>query len=82
MQVEVGSKAGGLRQMLLELLEHPQDIRRIVIMGRVCNVDHDHGTMDCKLPQDKLDSEGICSLDGVRPLSWCYTKLDFILLSA
>ncbi|XP_020582674.1 magnesium transporter MRS2-11, chloroplastic [Phalaenopsis equestris] len=32
--VELGSRAGALKQMLLDLLEDPQEIRRICLMGR------------------------------------------------
>jgi magnesium transporter len=56
--VEVGSKAGALRQMLLELLEHPQDIRKMAIMGRMCTVDKDGNIIECTVPQDKQVAEG------------------------
>ncbi|CAM6129643.1 unnamed protein product [Calypogeia fissa] len=55
--VEIGSKAGALRQMLLELLEHPQDIRRMVIMGRICSLGKDGTSVDCAVPEDKQVAE-------------------------
>ncbi|CAM6127355.1 unnamed protein product [Calypogeia fissa] len=55
--VEIGSKAGALRQMLLELLEHPQDIRRMVIMGRICSLGKDGTSVECAVPEDKQVAE-------------------------
>jgi magnesium transporter len=57
-QVELGAKAGALRQMLLELLDHPQDIRRITIMGRVCSIRREDGSIECSIPLDKKNAEG------------------------
>ncbi|KAH8968541.1 hypothetical protein BDL97_03G133100 [Sphagnum fallax] len=55
--VELGAKAGALRQMLLELLDHPQDIRRITIMGRVCSIRREDGSIECSIPLDKKNAE-------------------------
>ncbi|CAI5469779.1 unnamed protein product [Closterium sp. Yama58-4] len=50
--VELGSKVGALRQMLLELLEHTSDLRRMTAMGRHCHVTKD-GQVDCPTPIDQ-----------------------------
>ncbi|XP_022970311.1 magnesium transporter MRS2-11, chloroplastic-like isoform X1 [Cucurbita maxima] len=51
--VELGSRAGALRQMLLDLLEDPQEIRRICIMGRNCTINKGNDDVECSLPLDK-----------------------------
>lgn len=51
--VELGSRAGALRQMLLDLLEDPQEIRRICIMGRNCTLNKRNDDVECSLPLDK-----------------------------
>ncbi|KAI5063951.1 hypothetical protein GOP47_0020621 [Adiantum capillus-veneris] len=51
--VELGSKANALRQMLLELLESPQEIRRMTIMGRRCIISKDDGSVECMASTDK-----------------------------
>ncbi|KAL0534160.1 hypothetical protein IC582_028444 [Cucumis melo] len=51
--VELGSRAGALRQMLLDLLEDPQEIRRICIMGRNCTLNKRNDDVECTLPLDK-----------------------------
>ncbi|URE22531.1 magnesium ion transmembrane transporter [Musa troglodytarum] len=51
--VELGSKAGAVKQMLLDLLEDPHEIRRICIMGRNCTVRHGTNYMECSIPLDK-----------------------------
>ena len=38
-KVELGSRAGDLKQMLIDLLDDPHEIRRICIMGRNCTLD-------------------------------------------
>ncbi|CAM6055608.1 unnamed protein product [Sphagnum tenellum] len=43
--------------MLLELLDHPQDIRRITIMGRVCSIRREDGSIECSIPLDKKNAE-------------------------
>lgn len=71
--MEVGSKAGALRQMLLELLEHPHDIRRMVIMGRICSLGKDGDGVDCLVPQDKQVAEGVLKplLQDIFSWLWC-----------
>jgi magnesium transporter len=56
--VELSAKAGALRQILLELLENPQDIRQMTIMGRVCNIQRGDGSIECSLPSEKKIVEG------------------------
>ncbi|XP_022969526.1 magnesium transporter MRS2-11, chloroplastic-like [Cucurbita maxima] len=51
--VELGSRAGALRQMLLDLLEDPQEIRRICIMGRNCTLNKRSDVVECSVPMDK-----------------------------
>uniref|UniRef100_A0A0A0LSV5 Magnesium transporter n=1 Tax=Cucumis sativus TaxID=3659 RepID=A0A0A0LSV5_CUCSA len=51
--VELGSRAGALRQMLLDLLEDPLEIRRICIMGRNCTLNKRNDDVECTLPLDK-----------------------------
>ncbi|XP_065020780.1 magnesium transporter MRS2-A, chloroplastic isoform X5 [Musa acuminata AAA Group] len=55
--VELGSKAGALKQMLLDLLEDPHEIRRICIMGRNCTVRRGTSYMECSVPLDKQTAE-------------------------
>ncbi|CAK9200791.1 unnamed protein product [Sphagnum troendelagicum] len=55
--VELSAKAGALRQILLELLENPQDIRQMTIMGRVCNIRRGDGSIECSLPSEKKIAE-------------------------
>lgn len=55
--VELGSRAGALRQMLLDLLEDPHEIRRICIMGRNCTLKRGNDDMECSLPLDKQIAE-------------------------
>ncbi|KAI3716559.1 hypothetical protein L1987_67519 [Smallanthus sonchifolius] len=54
--VELGSKSGALRQMLLDMLEDSQEIRRLCIVGRNCflnrNTDVEHS-----VPLDKQIAE-------------------------
>lgn len=45
--------------MLLELLEHPQDIRKMTIMGRTCSIRKEDGSVECSVPLDKQSAEGI-----------------------
>ncbi|KAI4386095.1 hypothetical protein MLD38_004058 [Melastoma candidum] len=51
--VELGSRAGALKQMLLDLLEDPHEIRRMCIMGRNCLIRHDNNCVECSAPLDK-----------------------------
>ncbi|KAK8520622.1 hypothetical protein V6N13_030933 [Hibiscus sabdariffa] len=55
--VELGSRAGALRQMLLDLLEDPHEIRRICIMGRNCTLKKGTDDMECSVPLEKLIAE-------------------------
>lgn len=55
--VELGSKAGSLRQMLLDLLEDPDEIRRICIMGRNCILNRGNHNVECSLPSEKQIAE-------------------------
>lgn len=57
-KVELGSRAGALRQMLLDLLEDPQEIRRICIMGRNCTLNKRNDDVECSLPLDKQIADG------------------------
>ncbi|CAL4926707.1 unnamed protein product [Urochloa decumbens] len=55
--VELGSRAGDLKQMLIDLLEDPHEIRRICIMGRNCTLDRLSDDMQCSVPLDKQIAE-------------------------
>ncbi|CAN6441038.1 unnamed protein product [Victoria cruziana] len=55
--VDVGSRAGDLKQMLLDLLEDPQEIRRICIMGRKCTIKKENNNVECSLAVDKQIAE-------------------------
>ncbi|KAK1285327.1 hypothetical protein QJS10_CPB20g00275 [Acorus calamus] len=55
--VELGSRAGSLKQMLLDILEDPHEIRRICIMGRNCIVRRGNNDMECSLSSDKQIAE-------------------------
>ncbi|KAK9279308.1 hypothetical protein L1049_012987 [Liquidambar formosana] len=55
--VELGSRAGALRQMLLDLLEDPQEIRRMCIMGRNCTLKKGTNDMECSVPLEKQIAE-------------------------
>ncbi|KAK9666205.1 hypothetical protein RND81_14G168200 [Saponaria officinalis] len=55
--VELGSRAGALRQMLFDLLEDTQEIRRICIMGRNCTLNRINHLMECSVPLDKEIAE-------------------------
>ncbi|PAN45660.1 hypothetical protein PAHAL_9G133500 [Panicum hallii] len=55
--VELGSRAGDLKQMLIDLLEDPHEIRRICIMGRNCTLDRLDDHMECSVPLDKQIAE-------------------------
>ncbi|XVF69060.1 hypothetical protein PTKIN_Ptkin11bG0050700 [Pterospermum kingtungense] len=57
MLVELGSRAGALRQMLLDLLEDPHEIRRICIMGRNCTLKRGTNDVECSVPLEKLIAE-------------------------
>ncbi|XP_022752631.1 magnesium transporter MRS2-11, chloroplastic-like [Durio zibethinus] len=55
--VELGSRAGALRQMLLDLLEDPDEIRLICIMGRNCTLKKGNDDVECSVPLEKLIAE-------------------------
>ncbi|XP_062214955.1 magnesium transporter MRS2-A, chloroplastic [Phragmites australis] len=55
--VELGSRAGDLKQMLIDLLEDPHEIRRICIMGRNCTLDKLSDDMECSVPLEKQIAE-------------------------
>nr|XP_043614194.1 magnesium transporter MRS2-11, chloroplastic-like [Erigeron canadensis]XP_043614196.1 magnesium transporter MRS2-11, chloroplastic-like [Erigeron canadensis]XP_043614197.1 magnesium transporter MRS2-11, chloroplastic-like [Erigeron canadensis] len=54
--VELGSKAGALRQMLLDMLEDSQEIRRLCIVGRNCILGRSMN-VECSVPLDKQIAE-------------------------
>ncbi|XP_019181714.1 PREDICTED: magnesium transporter MRS2-11, chloroplastic-like [Ipomoea nil] len=55
--VELGSKAGSLRQMLLDILEDTHEIRLICIMGRNCTLKKENDEMECAVSFDKQIAE-------------------------
>lgn len=55
--VELGSRAGDLKQMLLDILEDPHEIRRICIMGRNCTLNKGNDVMECAVPLEKQIAE-------------------------
>lgn len=55
--VELASKAGALKQMLLDILEDPHEIRQISIMGRNCTLTKDNYDMECSVPLEKQSAE-------------------------
>jgi len=57
-KVELGSKAGALKQMLLNILEDPHEIRRSCIMGRNRTLKKGNIDMECSVPLEKLIVEG------------------------
>ncbi|KAK1435108.1 hypothetical protein QVD17_00868 [Tagetes erecta] len=54
--VELGSKAGALRQMLLDMLEDSQEIRRLCIAGRNCMLNR-NTDVECSVSLDKQIAE-------------------------
>ncbi|PWA93988.1 Magnesium transporter MRS2/LPE10 [Artemisia annua] len=54
--VELGSKAGALKQMLFDILEDSHEIRRICIVGRNCILSR-NDDLECTVPQDKQIAE-------------------------
>ncbi|KAI4322352.1 hypothetical protein L6164_022056 [Bauhinia variegata] len=55
--VELGSRAGALGQMLLDLLEDPEEIRRICIMGKNCTLKKGDDNLECSTPLEKQIAE-------------------------
>ncbi|KAG6432793.1 hypothetical protein SASPL_104380 [Salvia splendens] len=56
LEVELGSKAGALKQMLLDILEDTHEILRICIMGRNCTLTK-NDDMECSVPLEKEIAE-------------------------
>ncbi|KAL2511164.1 Magnesium transporter MRS2-11 [Abeliophyllum distichum] len=54
--VELGSRAGALKEMLLDILEDTHEIRRICIMGRDCTLQK-NDEMECSVPLEKQIAE-------------------------
>ncbi|KAL8193649.1 hypothetical protein R6Q57_026784 [Mikania cordata] len=54
--VELGSKAGALKQMLLDILEDSHQIRRLCIVGRNCILRR-NDDLECSVPQEKQIAE-------------------------
>ncbi|KAF5770133.1 putative Mg2+ transporter protein, CorA-like/Zinc transport protein ZntB [Helianthus annuus] len=54
--VELGSKAGALKQMLLDILEDSHEIRRLCIVGRNCILSR-NDDLECSVPQEKQIAE-------------------------
>ncbi|KAL2536255.1 Magnesium transporter MRS2-11 [Forsythia ovata] len=54
--VELGSRAGALKEMLLDILEDTHEIRRICIMGRNCTLQK-NDEMECSVPLEKQIAE-------------------------
>ncbi|KAK6144304.1 hypothetical protein DH2020_021124 [Rehmannia glutinosa] len=54
--VELGSRAGALKQMLLDILEDTHEIRRICIMGRNCTL-MKNDEVECSVPLEKEIAE-------------------------
>ncbi|KAG8369668.1 hypothetical protein BUALT_Bualt14G0037700 [Buddleja alternifolia] len=54
--VELGSRAGALKQMLLDILEDTHEIRRICVMGRNCTL-MKNDEMECSVPLEKEIAE-------------------------
>ncbi|XP_057954186.1 magnesium transporter MRS2-11, chloroplastic [Malania oleifera] len=55
--VELDSRAGALKQMLLDILEDPHEIRRICIMGRNCTLKKGSNDLECSVPLEKQIAE-------------------------
>ncbi|XXG86066.1 hypothetical protein AAC387_Pa11g1039 [Persea americana] len=55
--VELGSRAGSLKQMLLDILEDPHEIRRICVMGKNCTVQKVTNDLECAVPIEKQIAE-------------------------
>ncbi|KAK1587576.1 hypothetical protein Q3G72_014337 [Acer saccharum] len=55
--VELSSRAGVLRQMLLDLLEDPHEIHRMCIMGRNCTLRKGSDSVECSMSLEKQIGE-------------------------
>ncbi|KAI5666495.1 hypothetical protein M9H77_16348 [Catharanthus roseus] len=60
--VELGSRAGALKQMLLDILEDTEEIRGICVIGRNCTLTKESIDMECSTPLEKLIAEGKLTL--------------------
>ncbi|XP_073312561.1 magnesium transporter MRS2-11, chloroplastic isoform X2 [Primulina huaijiensis] len=54
--VELGSRAGALKQMLLDMLEDTHEIRRICVLGRNCTLKK-NDEIECAVPSEKEIAE-------------------------
>ncbi|XP_075485103.1 magnesium transporter MRS2-11, chloroplastic isoform X3 [Primulina tabacum] len=54
--VELGSRAGALKQMLLDILEDTHEIRRICVLGRNCTLKKNN-EIECAVPCEKEIAE-------------------------
>ncbi|XP_073063146.1 magnesium transporter MRS2-11, chloroplastic isoform X2 [Primulina eburnea] len=54
--VELGSRAGALKQMLLDILEDTHEIRRICVLGRNCTLKK-NDEIECAVPSEKEIAE-------------------------
>lgn len=57
-KVELDSRAGALRQMLLDLLEDTDEIRHMCILGRNCTLKKATGDFECAVDLEKQIAEG------------------------
>lgn len=57
--MELGSRAGALKQMLLDILEDTHEIRHICIIGRNCVLKKENDEIECSVPLDKEIAEGV-----------------------
>ncbi|KAF3657077.1 Magnesium transporter MRS2-A, chloroplastic [Capsicum annuum] len=55
--VELGSRAGALKQMLLDILEDTHEIRQICIIGRNCVLKKENDEIECSVALDKEIAE-------------------------
>lgn len=55
--VELGSRAGALKQMLLDILEDTHEIRHICIIGRNCVLKKENDEIECSVPLEKEIAE-------------------------
>ncbi|PHU17472.1 hypothetical protein BC332_13167 [Capsicum chinense] len=55
--VELGSRAGALKLMLLDILEDTHEIRHICIIGKNCVLKKENDEIECSVPLDKEIAE-------------------------
>lgn len=63
LKVELDSRTGALRQMLLDLLEDPHEIRRICIMGRNCTFKKGSEDLECSVALEQQIAQGNSNSD-------------------